>query len=62
MSLLILLTLSSNYQQDLLCAVRHGEALLFLHGDGSLEDPGNCPLVKHVEKVTVHFQLTGLKG
>lgn len=38
MSLLILLTLSSNYQQDLLCVIRHGEALLFLQGDGSLED------------------------
>lgn len=38
------------------------KALLFLHKDGSLEDSWEHALVKHAEKVTVHFQLTGLKG
>lgn len=34
----------------------------FLHRGGSLEGSWEHPLVKHAEKVTVHFQLTGLKG
>lgn len=41
------------------------EVLLHLHRKGggrSLEDSWEFPLMKHAEKVTVHFQLTGLKG
>lgn len=50
------------HQQDLLMCTQAHTALLFLHGEGSLEDPWECPLVKHAEKVTVHFQLTSLQG
>lgn len=35
---------------------------LCLHREGFLEDSWARPLVKHAEKVTVHFQLTSLKG
>lgn len=37
------------------------KALLFLHKNGSLENSWEHALVKHAEKVTVHFQLTDLK-
>lgn len=54
----------SNYQRDLLMCIPAHKALLFLHGGWgeSLEDSWEYPLVKHAEKVTVHFQLTSLKG